>query len=84
MNWILGSLTTQEYITEDNVRHLQVMRQDIYHQYTIAVTTKTWPMKMHLDKLILEYVQSGMLQYLEHQVIPSILLTIMLGECRWN
>lgn len=48
------------------------MHDDIYYEYALAMTTKTWALKPDLDKLILEIVQSGIQQYWENQVINQL------------
>lgn len=64
-----GSFAIGDYIDEDALEYLQLMHHDIYFEYALAMTTKTWPMKTHLDALISEVVQSGIQSYWEYKVI---------------
>lgn len=48
------------------------MHNDIYYEYALAMTTKTWALKPDLDKLILDIVQSGIQKYWENQVINQL------------
>ncbi|XP_037033035.1 glutamate receptor 1-like [Bradysia coprophila] len=64
-----GSYAIGEYITEDNVEYLQLMPNDIYYEYALAMTTKTWALKPDLDTMILDIAQSGMQKYWENQVV---------------
>lgn len=52
------------------------MHDDIYYEYALAMTTKTWALKPNLDKIILDIVQSGIQKYWENQVHKSITLCI--------
>lgn len=75
-NWLhllfKGSYAIGDYITEDNVEYLQLMPNDIYYEYALAMTTKTWMLKQNLDTMILNIVQSGMQKYWENQVINQL------------
>lgn len=58
------------------------MHDDIYYEYALAMTTKTWPLKLELDKMILDIVQSGIQKYWENQVINQ--LTVSMGMDNTN
>lgn len=45
--------------------HLQLMRHDIYYDYCVAMTYKTWPLKGIADEAILRIAQSGIQHYWE-------------------
>lgn len=64
-----GSFAIGDYIDEEAMEYLQLMHHDIYYEYSLAMTAKTWPMKTHLDALIANVVQSGIQSYWERQVI---------------
>lgn len=68
LNFITGSFAIGEYITEDVVEYLQLMHYDIYYEYSLAMTRKTWVLTPRLDELILDIVQSGMQKYWEYEV----------------
>lgn len=48
------------------------MPNDIYYEYALAMTTKTWMLKPVLDTMILDIAQSGMQKYWENQVINQL------------
>lgn len=51
------------------MEYLQLMHHDIYYEYSLAMTSKTWPLKTHLDALIANVVQSGIQSFWEYQVL---------------
>ena len=63
-----GSFAIGEYVTQESMDDLQLMTTDIYYEYSLAMTWKTWPLKDNLDELILNVVQSGMQRFWEGQV----------------
>lgn len=64
----LGSFAIGEYITEEAMDYLQLMHSDIYYEYSVSMTPKAWYLKLNLDEMILNIVQSGMQSYKEFQV----------------
>lgn len=44
------------------------MPNDIYYEYALAVTHKTWALRPDLDALILRIAETGIQQYWELQV----------------
>lgn len=53
------------------------MPNDIYYEYALAMTTKTWALKPDLDTMILDIAQSGMQKYWENQVINQLTIHII-------
>lgn len=48
--------------------YLQLMHTDIYYEYSLAMTSKTWALKDELDTMINRVVQSGIQSMWEWQV----------------
>lgn len=44
------------------------MREDIYYEYCLAMSYKTWPLKTNFDLFVLYVAQSGIQKYIELQV----------------
>lgn len=63
-----GSFAIGEYIDAEALDRLQLMHTDIYYEYALAMTSKTWPLKDELDTLIASVVQSGIQAMWEWQV----------------
>ncbi|EAT48972.1 AAEL000047-PA [Aedes aegypti] len=59
-HYMIGS-----FITAQNVHLYRLMTGDLYFEYEISMTTKTWPLKDRLSDLILWIVASGMRAYQE-------------------
>ncbi|XP_055543537.1 uncharacterized protein LOC129729082 [Wyeomyia smithii] len=64
-----GHFSIGEYIDEELSSKYQNMIEDIYWEYCVAMSTKTWPMVQHLDELILVIFQSGIQRYWEQKVV---------------
>lgn len=69
LHWIPGHFAVGEYIDEETLQYLQLMRQDIYYEYCVGMSYKTWPFKSMMDLLILRIAESGIQKYWELQVI---------------
>lgn len=54
------------------------MQNDIYHEYCVAMSYKTWPFKTSFDLHILHVAESGIQKYWELQV-NSIEQKILFG-----
>lgn len=63
-----GSFAIGEYIDEAAMEWLQLMRENIYYEYTLAYTVRMWPLRDELDAWIARVVQSGMQSMWEWQV----------------
>lgn len=74
-----GSFAIGEYIDAEAMDDLQLMRTDIYYEYALAMTSKTWPLKDALDTLIACVVQSGMQAMWEWQVRCVVSVTLSLS-----
>lgn len=44
------------------------MKMDIYYEYCLAMSYKTWPLKTNFDLFALYVAQSGIQKYIELQV----------------
>lgn len=64
-----GHYAVGEYITEQTVNNYQTLKDDIYYEYCLAMSTKTWPLMNELDDLILQIFESGVQKYVELDVI---------------
>lgn len=64
-----GHYAVGEYITEGTVYNYQTLTNDIYYEMCVAMSTKTWPLMIMLDELILQIFESGMQKYVEFDVV---------------
>lgn len=64
-----GHYAVGEYVDEGALNYLQLMYKDLYYEYCVAMSYKTWPFKSVFDLLILHVAESGMQKYWELQVI---------------
>lgn len=60
-----------EYVGEEALNYLQIMYKDLYYEYCVAMSYKTWPFKGVFDLLILHVAESGIQKYWELQVRVS-------------
>lgn len=67
MLW-LGHYAVGEYIDENALNYLQLMNEDLYFEYVVAMFYKTWPFKSIFDRFVLHVVESGIQKYWELQV----------------
>lgn len=65
---LAGSYAIGEYIDDEAMDYLQLMHTDIYYEYSLAMTSKTWALKNELDTMIMRVVQSGIQSMWEWQV----------------
>lgn len=63
-----GHFAVGEYIDENALNHLRLMRHDIYYEYCLAMSYKTWPLKTNVDLFVLYVSQSGIQRFIELQV----------------
>lgn len=64
-----GHYAVGEYIGEEALNHLQIMLTDLYYEYCVAMSYKTWPFKTDFDLLVLNVAASGIQKYWELQVL---------------
>ncbi|KAL7044659.1 hypothetical protein ACKWTF_002017 [Chironomus riparius] len=64
-----GHYAVGEYITEQTVNNYQTLKNDIYYEMCVAMSTKTWPLMSELDDLILQIFESGVQKYVELDVV---------------
>ncbi|KAL9697629.1 hypothetical protein quinque_001070 [Culex quinquefasciatus] len=60
-----GHFMIGTFITLKNVMQYRMMSEDLYFEYEVSMTTKTWPLKDMLSDLILRIVASGVRAYQE-------------------
>lgn len=63
-----GHYAVGEYIDENVLRHYQLMLDDIYFEYCVAMSYKTWPFKRSFDLFALRVLESGIQRFWELQV----------------
>lgn len=56
---VLGHYAVGDYIDEYALNYLRLMPNDIYYEYCVAMSYKTWPLKSQLDLFILRIFESG-------------------------
>lgn len=66
---IAGHYAVGEYIDENALHYLQLMPNDIYYEYCVGMSYKTWPFKGSVDSFILQVAESGIQKYWELQVM---------------
>lgn len=64
-----GSFAIGEYIDVAAMDRLQLMRENIYYEYTLAYTVHMWPLRDVLDAWIGSVVQSGVQSMWEWQSV---------------
>lgn len=67
-NIFAGHYAVGSYINENALNYLQLMHNDIYFEYCVAMSYKTWPFKTKLDLFILHVAESGIQKYWELKV----------------
>lgn len=63
-----GHFAIGEYVVEDAIENYQIMKEDIYWEYCLAMSVKTWPLLPQFDDLVLRVAQSGIQKYWELKV----------------
>lgn len=66
-----GHYAISDYIDEESLKYLRLMRYDIYWGYCVAMFYKTWPFKTVFDLHVLHVIESGIQQYWELGVCYS-------------
>lgn len=74
---ISGHYAIGEYIDEIALNNLQLMPNDIYYEYCVAMSYKTWPFKSIFDLLVLRVAETGIQKYWELQVWPLVLFVFL-------
>ncbi|XP_055694767.1 uncharacterized protein LOC129796671 [Lutzomyia longipalpis] len=64
-----GHFAIGDYIQEDILDNYQIMIEDIYWEYCIAMSYKTWSLMPKFDLLVMEVAQSGIQKYWELVVV---------------
>uniref|UniRef100_A0A1B0CF95 Ionotropic glutamate receptor C-terminal domain-containing protein n=1 Tax=Lutzomyia longipalpis TaxID=7200 RepID=A0A1B0CF95_LUTLO len=60
-----GHFAIGDYIQEDVLDNYQIMIEDIYWEYCVAMSYKTWSLMPNFDLLVMEVAQSGIQKYWE-------------------
>ncbi|XP_039275904.1 glutamate receptor ionotropic, delta-2-like [Nilaparvata lugens] len=68
-----GYFAIGDYITEESMNHLQLMKEDIYYEYCVYALPKGSPYKEPLDKLILDIQSAGLVLHWEGEVVRNYL-----------
>lgn len=61
----LGHFAVGDYIDENSLQYLRLMRYDIYWGHCVAMFYKTWPFKAMFDLHVLHVIESGIQKYWE-------------------
>lgn len=54
-----GMMSYQPYIDGDSSRNYMIMREPMFWQATIIMTSKTWPFMEQLNRIVLMQQESG-------------------------
>lgn len=73
-----GHFGYNSYIVQDFIDDYQVMQEDMYSQYTVASSGKSWPILPQLDDLILQLTEHGFQKHWENQVISLMKIFVTL------
>ncbi|XP_054258586.1 uncharacterized protein LOC128983345 isoform X2 [Macrosteles quadrilineatus] len=68
-----GHFAVGDYITEESMKHLRLMKQDIYYEHCIFVFQKGSPYLQSFNHLIHRLLDSGLLLYWEGEVARRFL-----------
>lgn len=55
----LGHFAIGDYIEEESLDFLELMPNDIYWEYCVAMSPKTWSLLPNLNEFIMRVAQSG-------------------------
>ncbi|XP_055633900.1 uncharacterized protein LOC129774216 [Toxorhynchites rutilus septentrionalis] len=64
-----GHLMLGEWITAENVRKYQLMKEDLYFEHEVSMATKTWPLMEQFNKLTMRTIEASIRYYQEQDVI---------------
>lgn len=64
-----GHFAIGEYIQEDVLDKYQIMIEDIYWEYCVAMSYKTWSLMPSFDLLVMQVAESGIQKYWELMVV---------------
>ncbi|XP_037916610.1 LOW QUALITY PROTEIN: uncharacterized protein LOC119655012 [Hermetia illucens] len=64
-----GHFAAGDYITTETMQHLQRMLHDIYYEYCLLMSFKTWPLIEHFNSFILRVQQSGIQSVMEQNAV---------------
>ncbi|XP_001661286.2 uncharacterized protein LOC5574238 [Aedes aegypti] len=68
-----GSYTFGSYVSEDNVRSFDILKEVLYFAYTTVYAQRGWPMMEYFNKFLLEAIQFGFIIYWEKRTIRKYL-----------
>lgn len=64
-----GTLVYQQYITADSSKHYILMKHPVYWEYTVVMTSKTWPFMEQLNRIVFMQQESGIRYNWEYSVV---------------
>ncbi|KAF5307156.1 hypothetical protein FQR65_LT00672 [Abscondita terminalis] len=64
-----GQFAIGDYITEDTVKNMRLMKEDLYWEHCVFMLRKNSPLLISLDSLILRLNEAGLAKYWEKKTI---------------
>lgn len=68
-----GYYSVGEYIDANAVNNLRLMHYDVYYDYAVAYSYRTWPFRTAFDLHVLHVFESGIQKYWELMVVYYLL-----------
>lgn len=68
---VLGHFAMGDYLSTQNIDYLKLMLEDIYFQYSVAFTSRLWPMLDHFDQIIYWIHSAGLDQRWEWLIVGN-------------
>lgn len=68
-----GHLNTAEWITAKNIHKYQIMKENLYYDYVIAMATKTWPLMEQFNTLTMRTTEAELGHYQELESVYEFL-----------
>ncbi|XP_005180963.1 ionotropic receptor 21a [Musca domestica] len=66
-----GHFAIGDYLTTESINHLKIMQEDLYFQYTVAFTSRCWPMLSAFDNLLYWWHSAGLDSYWEWRAVAD-------------
>lgn len=69
-----GTLSYQAFLDKESSKYYMIMKQPMYWQHTVVMSSKTWPFMEQLNRFVFMQQESGIRYYWEYLV--NIIVTI--------
>lgn len=63
-----GTLSYQSFLDQESSKYYMIMKQPLYWQNTVVMSSKTWPFMEQLNRIVFMQQESGIRYYWEYLV----------------